>query len=786
MLLNHLRIAFRHLLSNRFFSAINITGLALGMSCTLLIWLWVKDEINYDRFLPGLEKIYAVRINQVETAGISTSTYTTGPLADALKKEVPEIAYAVKVQNPEDRLIRANGKTTKESGFYATKDFFGVFPFTPAYGNPATALANLNQVVLTRRTAEKFFGTADVLGEQLQFNNDQYYTVGAVVENLPANATLRFDWMINYDVQEADWKKHWGNTFCMTYVRLSPRVSQAKAEANTKEIYPRNTDWEHARNVVPVLQPMRDVHLYSKYENGRATGGRIEYVYIFSAIAGFILLIACINFMNLATARSATRAREVGVRKVVGALRSTLVGQFLTESVLTSLLAVGVALLLTSLALPAFNAAFDKQLVLDLSEPVLWLSIVVLVAVTGLVSGSYPALFLSALQPIRILKGVLRFGAGASRFRRVLVVFQFVLSIFLIIGMLVVARQMHYIQTKNLGLDRENIVYVPIEGELDEPKRMETFRQELLRRPSIASATVTMSLPQNIQSSSSDLNWPGRDPKKDNNASAMAIGYDFVKTMGIKLVDGRDFSKDRVTDTSAYLINESAARMMGMKDPVGREITFWHGKGPIVGVMKDFHLQSLHQPITPLVLTLQPGNTSYLLVRTQAGETPRALADLELLTKQFNPNYPFGYHFADEEYDRMYRSEQQVSLLINYFGVLAIVISCLGLFGLAAFTAQQRTKEIGIRKVLGASVVSIVSLLSKDFLKLVLIALVLAVPVAGWALHKWLDSFQYSIRLDWWIYAVAGALAAGIALLTISFQSLKAALANPVRSLRSE
>jgi hypothetical protein len=295
-----------------------------------------------------------------------------------------------------------------------------------------------------------------------------------------------------------------------------------------------------------------------------------------------------------------------------------------------------------------------------------------------------------------------------------------------------------------------------------------------------------MSLPQNIQSSSGDLNWPGRDPKKDNQVSAMAVGHDFVKTMGIKLVGGRDFSKDRVTDSSAYLINESAAKLMGMKDPVGREVTFWRGKGPIVGVMKDFHLQSLHQPITPLVLILQPENTSYLLVRTRAGATPQALAALELLTRQFNPNYPFGYHFADEEYDRMYRSEKQVSLLINYFGVLAIVISCLGLFGLAAFTAQQRTKEIGIRKVLGASVVSIVSLLSKDFLKLVLVALVLAVPVAGWALGKWLDSFQYSTRLDWWIYAVAGLLAAGIALLTVSFQSIKAALMNPVKSLRSE
>jgi predicted permease len=786
MLLNHLKIAFRHLLKHRFFSILNIAGLALGMSCTLLIWLWVKDEMSHDRFLPGLEEIYAVRINHVDSARTETSTHTNGPLADVLKKDVPEIAYVAKVQYPQEILIRANGKTTKESGFFATADFFRVFPYASAYGNPAAALTDVDKIVLSRRTAEKFFGTADVLGQQLQFNNDKYYTVGAVVENPPANGTLRFDWMINYDVQEADWKKKWGNTFCTTYVRLAPRAGQAKAEANMRGIYARYTDWEQAKNIRPVLQPMRDVHLYSEYENGRATGGRIEYVRIFAVVALFILLIACVNFMNLATARSATRAKEVGVRKVVGAFRSSLVGQFLTESLLTSLMAVVGALLLTGLVLPVFNAVFDKQIVLDLSEPVLWQSIAVLVAVTGLVSGSYPALFLSSLQPIRVLKGTLRFGAGASQFRRVLVVFQFALSSFLIIGMLVVARQMHYIQTKNLGLDRENILYVHIEGELEEPKRMETFRQELLRQPSVAAATVTMSLPQNIQSSSGDLNWPGRDPKKDNNVSAMAIGYDFVKTMGITLVDGRDFSKDRATDSTAYLINESAARLMGMQDPVGREVSFWRGKGPIVGVMKDFHLQSLHQPITPLVLCLLPENVSYLLVRTQAGQTPQALADLEQLVKRFNPNYPFAYHFADEEYDRMYRSEQQVSLLINYFGVLAIVISCLGLFGLAAFTAQQRTKEIGIRKVLGASVISLVSMLSKDFLKLVLSALVLAVPVAGWALGKWLGSFTYNAGLAWWIYAVAGLLAVGIALLTIGFQSAKAALTNPVKSLRSE
>ena len=774
------------MLKNKLFSVINIAGLGLGMSCSLLIWLWVQDELSYDRFLPDLDQLYAVRISYENEGQIETSTLTNGPLAGVLKKDIPEVQYSTKVQFPQEMLVKVGDKAVKENGFYATADFFKIFNVPTLYGNADAALADLNKIVITRRTAEKFFGTDAVLGKRLQFNNATYYTVGAVIDDLPTTSSLQFDWIINYDVQEQDWKKTWGNSFCMTFVKLNSQASQAKAEATMMSIYKRYTDWKAI--VHPVLQPMKDVHLYSKYENGETVGGRIEYVRIFALVAIFILLVACVNFMNLATARSAMRAKEVGVRKVVGALRSSLVGQFLSEAILTSLLAVLVALLLTALVLPTFNTVFEKNITLDLTEPVLWVSIVVLVTVTGFVAGSYPALFLSSLQPIRILKGTLRFGAGATYFRRALVVFQFVLSTFLIIGMLAVGRQMNYIQTKNLGLDRENILYTAIEGNLGDEtgKRLETFRQELVRLPSITSATTTMILPQNIQATSGDLNWQGKPEKIDANVSAMTIGYDFIKTMGIQLVDGRDFDKNRPADSSGYLINESTAKLMKMQNPVGKQVKFWNGWGPIIGVMKDFHLQSLHQPITPLVLALTPTNTSYILIRTEAGKTQQAIADIEKLTKRFNPNYPFEYHFADEEYDKMYRSEQQVNTLINYFGILAIVISCLGLFGLAAFTAQQRTKEIGVRKVLGASVVSIVSLLSTDFLKLVFIALMLATPLAYWALSKWLGSFEYRTELSWWLFGLAAVLATFVALLTVSFQSIKAALMNPVKSLRTE
>ncbi|MGA0560336.1 ABC transporter permease [Larkinella sp. VNQ87] len=782
MLRNYLKIAWRSLQKNKLFSFINIFGLALGMSCSLLIGLWVKDELSYNRFLPNLDEVFFVRTSTVHDGKIQTGTLTPGPMAEVLKRDIPEVRYATKVQFPEEKLVKVGDKSTKETGFYATKDFFLVFDFPVLAGSPLMATTQLDQIIITRKVAEKFFGTVNAVGKRLQFNNTTYYTVGAVLEDIPRTSSLRFDWLINYDVQEEDWKKQWGNFSFMTFIRLDAKADPAKAEANMKDVYRRNTDWKEVPTLT--LQPMKDVYLYGKYEDGKAVGGRIEYVRIFALVALFMLLIACVNFMNLATARSAMRAKEVGVRKVVGALRSSLIGQFMSESVLTSGLAVLLALVLVSLVLPGFNTTFGKQLELDLADPGLWAGTLGLVLLTGLISGSYPALFLSALQPIRILKGTLKFGPGATLFRRTLVIFQFTLSIFLIIGMLTVARQMDYIRTKNLGLDRENVLYVPLEG--DTYNRMEAFRQELIRTPSVASATVTMKLPMNIESTSGDLTWPGQKPHHDSNVSTMSVGYDFIKTMNIKLVAGRDFSPDRKADSASYIVNEAAVRMMGMKNPVGQQVGFWMGKGPIIGVMKDFHLQSLHSPITPLVLTLIPTNSSYLLVRTEPGKTAEAIDELQQLSRQFNPDYPFEYHFLDEAYERLYRIEQQVFTLINSFGALAILISCLGLFALAAFTAEQRRKEIGVRKVLGASVGSLVSLISKDFLKLVLVALVLASPLAQWALTKWLGTFRYSVDLSWWLFATAGGLAVLIAFLTVSYQSIKAALTNPVTSLRSE
>jgi putative ABC transport system permease protein len=790
MFRNYLKVALRSLLKQKLYSGINVFGLALGMACALLIGLWVHDELSYNRFLPDADRICFVRVNFPYNGDTTTNSVTPGPLQEAIAQSVPEVAAVTKINYGPEYLVKAvdspfGEKSTKEKGHFATADFFGVFDLPVVYGNPKTALAQTNQIVITRKLAEKFFPNGLAIGKTLQLDNKKFYVVGAVIDDLPANSTLQFDWLVNWTVQEEDWMKTWGNNSFQTFVRLNPNTTLEQTEAVMSTVYPRfaGKNFETAR---PTLQPFTDYHLYSEFKKGKSVGGRIEYVRIFSIIALFILLIACINFMNLATARSAMRAKEVGVRKVVGAGRTSLVGQFLSESVLTSLLAVLLALILVWLVLPTFNAVFDKQLALDLTEPVLWLTILGLVLITGFVSGSYPALFLSSLQPIKILKGRLQFGAGPALFRRALVVFQFSLSIFLIVGMLAVGRQMDYLRTKNLGLDRENVIYVPLEGDIAQPKRIEAFRQEVMGQPSVSAATTSMMLPINVQSTSGDLQWPGKDPNLQTNVSCMFVGGDFVRTMNIQLLDGRDFRLNSPADTSNYLINEAAAKLMGMKKPVGEEVQFWPGKGRIIGLMKDFHIGSMHQAITPLILAFDARNTSYLLVKTNSGQTTRAIADLERITKQFNPNYPFTYHFLDEDYEKLYRNEQQVNTLVNYFGLLAILISCLGLFGLAAFTAEQRTKEIGVRKVLGASVASIVGLLSKDFLKLVVIALLLSSPLAWWAVSKWLGTFVYSTPLNWWVFALAGLLAISIALLTVSFQSVKAALMNPVKSLRSE
>jgi putative ABC transport system permease protein len=783
MLKNYFKIAIRSLLKSKLFSFINIFGLALGMSCSLLIWLWVKDEISFNTFYPDLGNIYYVHSASDYKGQKSVGDITPGPWMEVIEKEVPDVKAITKLTWNRELLVKVGEESTKESGIYATTDFFKVFQTPFVAGNAKSPIAQPTSIAISRKLSEKYFGKTDAVGKTINLDNAKNFVVSAVFEDIPQNASVRFDWIVNFKVQEEDWMKTWGNFSFKTYLRLSPQADPSHAEQVMQKVIKKNSPPQFAS--FPILQGLKDVYLYSTYENLKPVGGRIEYIKVFSIVAVFILLIACVNFMNLATARSIKRAKEVGVRKVVGAEKKFLIMQFMGESLIVSMLAAVLALVFVILLLPTFNNVVEKHITLNLTDPSLYLSIITLVLITGIVAGSYPALYLSSLQPIRILKGRLSFSNRGVFLRKGLVVFQFGLSVFLIIGMLVIGRQMKYIQTKRLGLDRENVLYISLEGDLN--NKLETFRQEITSSPFVSAATTTGEIPTNISGSSGDLDWDGRDKDLVNTVSATFVGYDFTKTMNIQLVGGRDFSKDFPGDTANYIVNEAAVRMMKMDDPVGKQVKFWMGKGTIVGVMKDFHLGTFHSAIQPLILVNYKGlNTAFMMIRTKPGKTQEALAHIEKTTRAFNPNYPFSYHFMDENYEKMYRSEMIVNTLIKYFGILAIVISCLGLLGLAAFTAEQRTKEIGIRKVLGANVSSVIALLSKDFVKLIIIAIILASPVAWYVMDKWLKDFAYRIDLNWEIFALAGAIAICVAIFTVSFQSVKAALMNPVKSLQTE
>jgi len=790
MIKNYFKIAWRNLIHNKAFSLINISGLALGMTCSLLIMLWLKDEFKRDRFHTNDKRLYRVMENQFYSGNISTFSATPGILAENIVKDIPEIEMASQMLWEEEPLFTVGDKFDKEKGRYAQKDFLSMFSFKLVKGDPATALEKTDAIVISQKLADKYFKGKDPIGKLIKIDNDESVMVTGVLDKIPELSSLKFDFLMHFEKwkKKNNWAKEWGNNGPGCYVLLKENTSVDKVNAKIKG-YIKTKNKES--NVELFLQNYGQSYLYSDWDNGKQNGGRIEYVRIFSVVAIIILLIACINFMNLATARSLRRAREIGVRKVVGAGKRQLIGQFIGESVFVSFLAMIFTLLIVFLILPSFNVLTEKHLALNLADSSLLVIIISLTLVTGIISGSYPALFMSTLKPIVVLKGILKFKSGATYFRKGLVVFQFALSIVLILGMIVIYRQIEYIHNKNLGFKKEDLLYMPLEGALQ--KNYLTFKDELLRQPGIKDVTSAGSSPLEVGSSTQGVRWPGKDTTKLILFSNNPITYDYIKTMGIQLIGGRDFDPSYSLDTANYLVNEAAARKIGYKEPVGKELTMWGDKGIIIGLMKDYHHNSLHVPIEPLILRLfkpswtkEGGFWGNVIIRTKQGKTKQAIAGMEKVYKQFNPGFPFKYYFTDDEIARNYKSEYTVSKLSKYFAFLAIFISCLGLFGLVMFTAEQKTKEIGIRKVLGASVAGIVQMLSKDFLKLVLIAALIAFPVAWWAMHKWLNDFAYRVDIGWWVFIVAGVVAMLIALFTVSFQSIKAALANPVKSLRTE
>ena len=790
MIKNYLKTTFRNLWKNKAFSLINIMGLALGLACSLLIMLWVSEEYKVNAFHKNGKQLYSVYEQQFRDADVSAFHGGPGIMADEMKRVLPEVQYATNYAWNNLATFEANNKIIKEEGNHAGQDFFKMFTYPLLEGNPIRALQTPLDIAISKKMAEEFFDSpAEAIGKTIRYQNKKDLKITAVFADVPKNSTAQFDYILNWQsfLEGNEWAKDWTNNGPATYLLLRQGTDAKAFEKKITRLLDNYNKEQNPHDYIRLgIQRYSDIYLHSNFDKrGQLSGGRIQYVQLFSIVAIFILLIACINFMNLTTARSVKRAKEIGIRKVVGAMRFALIRQFISEAMLIVSIAVIISLILVVLILPTFNQLTAKEIQIPLNDSTFWLVIAGLVLVTGLISGSYPALYLSSFKPVRVLKGLPKFSNSALWFRKGLVVFQFMLSIILIIGTIVVSRQVDYIQHTNLGYDRENLVYIPLEGDLT--GKYELFKNQAMQMPGIKSVTRMTDNPTQIENGTGGVQWEGKDPNLAIDFTHSALGYDYMKTMHVQMVQGRDFSKDFATDSAGYILNESALKIIGYKDPVGKPITFWEKKGTIIGIVKDFHFNSLHSKIRPLVLRLgEDVGWGSALVRTAPGKTKEALASLEKICKTLNQKFPFTYKFSDEEYAKLYKSEQLVGQLANYFAFLAIFISCLGLLGLVLFTAEQRTKEFGIRKVLGASPGSLFYLLSKEFLQLVLVALIIASPLAWIAMNNWLQNYEYRIHISWWMFVIAGLLAILIALTTVSFQAIRAAVANPVKSLRTE
>jgi len=803
MLKNYLKIAWRNISRHKIHTAINVSGLALGMTCCLFIFLWVRDEKSIDNFHNHGKELYTLYQTVSADGKVDGSynlpiTFGNGRptfLLEDLKEAVPEVqastfyktGYELPWGHPES--FRAGEKILKMEGSRAGKDFFKVFSYPLIAGDPATVLREIGNIVISRKMAENLFGSpAKAIGQTVRYEDRSDFVVSGVFENVPKESSMHFDFLFSWEAQKKGILEYSSNNYG-TYIQLAENADVEASTAKINQYLQTRLEKKEGVKVQVGLQPFGEQYLRNIFVEGRPGGGRIEYIHIFSGIAVFILIIACINFMNLATARSVRRAKEIGLRKVVGSSRAQLIGQFFGEAGLFAFLAMIFSVLLLLLFLPAFNHFTGKHIAVPFTAPGYWLALIGLVCVTGLVAGLYPALYLSSLQPVRVIKQALRFTRGAVWFRKSLTIFQFVLSISLIIATIVITRQTNYVQTTHLGYDRDNLVYIRIEGELVKMKNYLLFKERASHMPGIAMVDRASEAPHAMNFLvADDINWEGKAKNASVGFKPASVGFDFVRLMKMQIVEGRDFSPLNATDSSdAFLVNEEAVRQMGMKNPIGKWVSAWKKRGHIIGVLKDYHTQSLHEPIKPVMIDVKEyEDFGLIIVRTQTGKTREALASLATVYKGINANYAFDYQFVDEEYKHLYSSELIISQLSVLFATLAILISCLGLLGLVMFAAEQRTKEIGIRKVLGASLRQILLLFSKEFLGLIGIAFLIAAPLAWYAINFWLHDFAYRVAVSWWIFVLAGGSAVLIALLTMSYQAIKAGLANPVRSLKAD
>jgi len=802
MIRNYIKTAYRSLLKNKGFTLLNVLGLSVGLATCLLIVFYVIDELSYDKFNTKADRIYRISIDAKLNGNAGFYATAEAPWKNIIQTSFPQVEKVA-------RLINKDGLFLSPQKFYIKKDnanileknivftessIFDVFTLPMVDGKPENSLDAPNTAVITESTAKKYFNNVNVIGRTLTINDSNTFKITGVLKDIPAQSSFHYDFFLSYSSRPESKATNWGYAGLHQFLLLKPGTDVAKLEKELTKIDIKNSynpsTWTTGDNHLKVvLTPLYDIHLRdAAAQYTLEKGGNIQYVYIFGMVAVFILLIACVNFMNLSTARSSNRAKEVGVRKVLGSARKYLVAQFLTESVLVTLTSAIIAVFLAWLLLPLFNQMADKHLIVT-RQTVAWLipSLLVIVLVVGFLAGSYPALYLSAFQPIEVLKGKIAAGFKGGFLRSFLVVFQFSISIFLIIGTLVIYNQLNYIHNKDLGFSRDQVLVIKNTNVLG--NRAQILKNDLKQLPGVTNATMSSYQPTGDEDLKTGL-FPHRkiDIKEDILTEFWSVDEDYINTMGLKMLNGRNFAKDMSSDTAAMIVNEAFVRKLGQANPLNKDI-FRYSYGlqqyHIIGVVKDFNFSSLKDNITPLAMVYSADNGA-ISVKLHSANLSGLMSQIENRWKGLTPNQPFTYSFMDQDFDATYRVEQRFGSMFISFSALAIIIACLGLFGLAAYAAEQRNKEIGIRKVLGANISTIVGMLSMDFIKLVLISIVIATPTAWWAMQKWLQDFAYRTTIHWYILAVAGLAAILIAFITISFQSIKAALNNPVNSLRSE
>lgn len=788
MIKNYFKTTFRNLWKNKGYSFLNIGGLAIGIACAGLIFLWVESELNYNDYFQNQENLYSVKDQQTYDGVTFTFDATPGLMAKGIRSEIPGIKNAARCTWGDQLLFSIGDKAIYDQGHYVDSPLLKMFELKFVHGNATHAFDQLHSLVVNETMAKKFFGGTDVLGKQLKVNNDQEYTITGVVKDLPENVSFHFSWLAPFKIFEDQnpWLQSWGNNGVITYVETEP---SANVTSINKKLYVYIQTKEPETNAKMSIYPMSRWRLYNNFdESGNEKGGSIRYVNLFSIIAWIILIIACINFMNLATARSEKRAREVGVRKVMGAGRWRLISQFLGEALALSFFSTALAIFIMWLSLSAFNTLVDKKLSLDLFSVTHIISVIGIATICGVIAGSYPAFYLSSFNPTRVIKG-LKFDGGnsATVIRKGLVVLQFSVSVILIISTIMIYRQIEHVKDRELGYNKAGLIYTQVNGKIKQ--NFGVIRHDLLQSGVVENVSLSNSQVLQLGSNSGNFDWKGKDPSKEILITVEGVSSEYIPTMGMHLKSGRNFYEDLKLDSGNIIINQALAKLMGVEDPVGSIIKRTGGaeQETVVGVIDDFVYNSMYASPAPLILFPDTSHVNILSVRLKKGNDVKAsLSSVENVVRKDNPGYPVEFSFTDDSFDRLFKIETLISKLAGIFAVLAVIISCLGLFGLAAYTAERRTKEIGIRKVLGASTQGLAALLSREFLILVMISCLIAFPVSWLLMRNWLGEFQYHISFQWDVLGLSAFLALVIALATVSFQALRAAIANPVKSLRTE